>query len=159
MLKPGALGRRVAQRPTLFRHSQTSPGKKKRQPKSITFRSPCHCDLFLPFETDSGSLSGNFRQNQAVSGRIRHFQAESGNFKQDEALFRHFQAFLNQAKSGSPLIWEIIGQGSSGVPRSTNCCPFLGRVFLGAFHQTKAQANQNQTANNGIILPTTRQIC
>ena len=138
MLKPRGLGRRVAQRPHSFpAFSDNSRQKKTHQTKSVTFRSPCHCDLFSPVETDSGALSGNSRQNQAVSGRIRQFQAKSGKIRPFSGIFRQ-----NQAESGkirqnraTHWIWKIIGQGSYAVPRSTNCSPFLGRVFLGAFHQ------------------------
>ena len=147
MLKSRGLGRRVAQGPHSFPAFSDNSRQKTHQTKSVSFRFPCHCDLFSPVETDSGALSDNSRQNQAESGNFRQNQAISGNFRQNQAFFRHFQAKSgrirqNQAESGkirqnraTHWIWKSIGQGSYAVPRTTNCSPFLGRVFLGAFHQ------------------------
>ena len=165
MLKPRGLGRRVAQGPHSFPAFSDNSRQKTHQTKSVTFRFPCHCDLFSPVETDSGALSDNSRKKK--KNRIRPFQTKSGNFRQNQAFFRHFQAKSgrirqNQAKSGK--IGQPIGSGISLV--RDLCCsknhkllPRLGRVFLGAQNKTKAQANYNQTASNGIILPKTWQLC
>ena len=132
MLKPRGLGRR---RPPL--PSQTIPGKKKtHQTKSITFRSPCHCDLFSPVETDSGALSGSFRQNQAVSGRIRQLQAKSGPFQAFSGIFRQNQAESgrirqNQAKSGNPLDLENHWSGILHCSKSHKLLPLFGQSFFG----------------------------
>ena len=133
MLKPRGLGRRVAQGPHSFRHSQTTPGKKHiKQNQSL---SGFHV-IVICFRL-SKRIQAPFR---TIPGKIRQFQAKSGNFRRNQAFFRHFQAISgrirqNQAKSGNPLDLENHWSGTYAVPRTTNCSPFLGRVFLGALHQ------------------------
>ena len=134
MLKPRGLGRRVAQGPHSFWAFPDNSRQKTHQTKSVTFRFPCHCDLFSPVETDSGALSDNsrqkHRQNQAISGKIRQFQAKSGLFQAFSGKIRQ-----NQAKSGSPLDLENHWSGILCCSKNHKLLPLLGRVFLGAFHQ------------------------
>ena len=156
MLRPKALGRRVAQR--LLSGILKQFKEKTHQTKSITFGSACHCDLFSPFEAESGR---NW-QFQARSSKIRQFQAQSGNFRQNQPLFRRNQAESgkirhNQAKSGRPL---NLGDHCSGIPRcgilaNTKCCPFWAEFFWVLSTKIEAQANHNLPASNGIILPKT----
>ena len=163
MLKPRGLGRRVAQGPhSILRQFQA---KKKHIKQNESLSGPhviviCF-RLSRRIQTPFRAVSGRIRQNQAISSKIRPF---SGIFRQNQAESGRIRQ--NQAKSGkirqnraTHWIWKIIGQGSYTVPRTTNCSPFLGRFFLGAFHQTKAQANYNQTTSNVIILPRTWQLC
>ena len=134
MLKPRGLGRRVAQGPHSFPAFSDNFRQKTHQTKSVTFRFPCHCDLFSFVETASGALSDNSRQNQAISGKIRpfsgkirHLQVKSGRIRQ------------NQAESGK--IGQPIGSGKSLVrdlmlfqePQAAP--PFWVEFFLGAVHQ------------------------
>ena len=117
------------------------------------------------------AISGNFRQNQAVSGKIWQFQAESGYVRENQALFRHFHA-KNEAESGKigqprpHWIWEISGQGSDGVPRSINCCPFWAELFWVHSIKTKTpgkpQSNRNQWHHffqDMATLPTSPSYC
>ena len=144
MLRPRALGRKVAQGPRSFPafSDNSRQQKKHKQNQSL---SGLHVILMCfrllrriqaPFQ----AISGKIKQNHAISGKIRplsgifrHFQAESGKIWQNRAA--HW-------------IWKIVGQGSDAIPRSTNCSPFLGRVFLGVFHQnespSKPQSNRKQ---------------
>ena len=147
MLKPRGLGRRVAQGPHSFPAFSDNSRQKTHQTKSVTFGSPCHCDLFSPVETDSGALSGNSRQNQAVSGRIRQFQAKSGPFQAKSGPFQAFSGKIrqnqaesgkirqNQAKSGNPLDLENHWSGILCCSKKHKLLPLFGQSFLGAFHQ------------------------
>ena len=160
MLRPRALARRVAQRPHSFPAFSDNSRKNTHQTKSVTFRSPCHCELLFAFflrriQAPFQAISGKIRQyirHEAISGRIQAFSSKirpfSGIFSQNQA-----ESGKIRQNRAAHWIWKISGQGSYAVPISTNCSPFLGRAFLGAFHQTKAQANHNQTASNGIIHP------
>ena len=167
MLKPRGLGRRVAQGPHSFPAFSDNSRQKTHQTKSVTFRFPCHCDLFSLVETDSGALSDNSRQNQAESGKFRQNQAisgKSGLFQAFSGIFRQNQAESgrirqNQAKSGNPLDLENHWSGTYAVPRTTTAPPFWAEFFWVRSIKTKAQANYNQTASNGIILPKTWQLC
>ena len=158
MLRPRALGRRVAPNtPTLFRHSQTIPGKKKHIKENQSLSS-LHviviCFRLLRWiQAPTQSISTNFRQNQA----------ESGNFRQNQALFRQNQADFrqNQAKSGSPfnLATSLVRRDPMLFQEAQIAPLFWAEFFWVHAIKNKAQANHNQTASNGIILPNTWQLC
>ena len=129
MLRPRGLGRRVAQGPHSFPAFSDNSRQKTHQTKSVTFRFPCHCDLFSPVATHSGALSDNSRQNQAESGNFRQNQAISGKIRPFSGIFRQ-----NQAESGK--IGQPIGSGKSLV--RDLCCsknhkllPLFGQSFFG----------------------------
>ena len=160
MLKPRGLGKGLPNAPTLFRHSQTIPGKKHKQNQSLSgFHVIVIC--FRLSKRIQVALSDNSRQNQA----------ESGNFRQNQAFFRHFQAKSgrirqNQAESGkirqtraTHWIWKIIGQGPMLFQEPQTVPPFWAEFFWVHSIKIKAQANYNQTSSNGIILPKTWQLC
>ena len=128
MLGPTALGRRVAQRPPLFSGILRQFQAKNTSNKISHFR--VSMSLWFVFAFWDGFRhpfrSGNFRQNQATSGKIRPF---AGIFRQ------------NQAESGkSDKIGQPIGSGRSLVRdpmlfQKAQTAPLFGRSFLGAFHQ------------------------
>ena len=140
MLRPRALGRRVAQRPHSFPAFSDNSRQQKRHKQNQSL-SGLHV-IVICFRL--------LRRIQ-VSGKIRQFQAESGNFRQNLAISGKIWPFSsifrqNQAESSkirqnraAHWIWKIIGRGSYAVPRSTNSSPFLSRAFLGAFHQKPKQ--------------------
>ena len=103
MLRPRALGRRVAQRPQLFSGILRQFQEKKEHIKQSRSLSGLHV-IVICFRL-LRRIQAPF---QATSGKIRQFQAESGNF-------RRFQAYSGRIRQ---KIWQIgqpIGSGRSLV--------------------------------------------
>ena len=130
MQRPRALGRRVAQPPTPFRHFRTIPSKKHiKQNQSL---SGLHV-IVICFR-----LLRRIRAPfQAISSKIRQFQAGSGKIRPFSCIFRQNQTKSgkigqNQAKSG-----RIGGSGRSLVrdpmlfQKKHKLLPFFGQSFSG----------------------------